>query len=807
MRHIQSISIFCSVFLSVPGWAWELPRERTWMTNCSNMLLTTIPKDLTSTTTTLDLSHNLLAHLQSSDFRSISQLQVLIICHNKIQQLDVRVFEFNKKLRYLDLSHNQLKIVTWYPLTSLRHLDLSFNDFDTLPVSAELGNMLHLEVLGLSGAKIQKSDFQKIAHLPLHTILLGLRALSSYEEGSLPILNITKLHIILPRNTNFWVLLRDGIKTSKILEITNIGGESQFASSEAQQNLHLETSRTSLLLLNQLDLLWEHLFLLFQFVWHTSVEYIEIQNVTFGGNVDRDHSSFDYSNSMMRSVKLEHVNFRVFSVPPGEVYLLFTKMDLENLTISDALMPHILFPTYPMRFQYLNFASNALTDDLFQKPVQLSHLKTLILKNNKLETFSLVSCFISNSSLEYLDLSHNLLQHENDENCLWPETLTTMNLSSNKFVDSVFRCVPRNIQILDLSNNKIQAVPKEMDHLKSLRELNLALNFLTDLPGCGHFNRLSLLNVEMNSILSPTLGFFLSCQEVKTLKAGRNPFHCTCELRDFIQQGRSPGSVMAGWSDSYNCEYPLKLKGIPLKDAPLPELFCNTALLIVTITVILLVVGIAVAFCFLHFDLPWYLRMFYQWIQMRREVRRTRQRWKRKAQLHVFVSYSEHDSAWVRHELIPNLEKEHGSILICLQEGNFDPDQRIPEHIINCIEKRYKFIFVLSAGFLHSVWSHYEFCFAHHNLLHESSGVILILLEPIPLYCIPTKYIMLKSLLEKKAFLEWPRDRHKCVLFWANLRAAINVNLLETREMYELQTFTELNEESQGSLISLIATD
>lgn len=64
----------------------------------------------------------------------------------------------------------------------------------------------HLETLELSGAKIQKSDFQKIAHLHLNTVFLGLRTLSHYEEGSLPILNTTKLHIVLPVNTNFWVL-------------------------------------------------------------------------------------------------------------------------------------------------------------------------------------------------------------------------------------------------------------------------------------------------------------------------------------------------------------------------------------------------------------------------------------------------------------------------------------------------------------------------------------------------------------------------------------------------------------------------
>ncbi|XP_058155637.1 toll-like receptor 10 isoform X1 [Dasypus novemcinctus] len=809
MILIRNICIFCSIVLSVQGGNPKLPEESELTTNYSSMSLRKVPADLTPTTTTLDLSYNLLFQLQSSDFRSVSKLKVLILCHNRIQQLAIKVFEFNKELRYLDLSYNRLKAVTCYSLAGLRHLDLSFNDFDTVPICEEIGSLSKLEILGLSGAKIRKSDFQKIAHLHLNTVFLGLKTLSHYEEGSLPLLNTTKLHIFVPMDTNFWVLLRDGMKTAKILEMTNIDGKSQFASYETQPSLILENAKTSTLLLNEVDLLWDDLFLIFQLVWHSSVEYFQIQNVTFGGKVYLNHNSFNYSNTVMRTIKLEHVHFRVFHIPQDRVYLLFTKMDLENLTISDAQMPHMLFPDYPTRFQYLNFASNILTDDLFKNPIQLPHLKTLILTGNKLETLSLVSSFANSTPLKHLDLSQNLLQHENDENCSWPETVVTVNLSSNKFADSVFRCLPPNIQILDLNNNKIQTVPKEIAHLTSLQELHIAFNFLTDLPGCSHFRKLSILDIEMNLILSPSLDFFQNCQQVRTLNAGRNPFRCTCELRDFIQLEKNSEGMMVGWSDSYICEYPLNLRGTQLKDVHLPELSCNTALLIVTIVVIMLTLGVAVAFCCVHFDFLWYLRMLCQWAKTWHEVRMTTQeQLKRNIQFHAFISYSEHNSLWVKNELIPNLEKDDGSVSICLHERHFDPGKSIAENIRSCIEKSYKSIFVLSPSFVQSEWCHYDACFAHCNLSHENPNyLIFILLEPIPLYCIPTKYHKLRALMEKKTYLEWPKDRRKCRLFWANLQAAVNVNLSETREMLELPTFTELDEESRGSAMSLIRTD
>ncbi|XP_004579214.2 toll-like receptor 10 [Ochotona princeps] len=807
MKLLRSVCLLCISVMAIKGWAPTLPEGRELTTNLSNMSLRRVPANLSPASTTLDLSYNLLFELQSSDFHSVSKLRDLILCHNSIQRLDLKIFDFNKELRYLDVSYNRLKVVTWYSLASLRHLDLSFNDFDTMPVCEVTGNMSHLETLGLSGAKIQKSDFQKISHLHLNTVFLGLKTLSHYEEGSLPILNTTKLHIFLPMNVNFWVLLYDGLKTSKILEMTNIDGLSQFLNYEPQHSLILENSKTSILLFNKVSLLWNDLFYILHFVWHTLVEYFQIKNVTFGGKFNFEYNYFNYSNTTMKAIKLEHVHFRIFQIPQERIYLFFTKMGIENLTISDAQMPHILFPNYPTQFQYLNFANNILTDELFKKPTLLPSLKTLILKGNRLETLSLVSHFVNLTPVMHLDLSQNLLQHQNDANCSWPDTLLTMNLSFNKFADSVFRCLPRTIQVLELNNNKIQTIPKAMTHLQSLRELNIAFNFLTDLPGCSHFRKLSVLNIEMNLLFSPSLNFLQSCQEVKTLNVGKNPFWCTCDLRDFIQFGKYSEGMVVGWSDLYICEYPLNLKGTQLKDVYLPEFSCNTVLFIVTLVIIVLMLGIAVAFSCLRLDLPWYLRMLGQWVHIRLRAAEAAQEPKRTVKFHAFIAYSEHDSLWVKNALIPSLEKEDGSVLICTYERNFDPIKSRTENIMNCIEKSYKSIFVLSPNFVQHEWCHYEEI-AHHEFFHENSEhLIFILLEVVPLYCIPTRYHKLRTYMEKKALLEWPKSRHKCRLILANLRAIINVNLSYTRKTHELQTFTGLNEQSRGSAISLIRTD
>ncbi|XP_035758652.1 toll-like receptor 1, partial [Egretta garzetta] len=196
----------------------------------------------------------------------------------------------------------------------------------------------------------------------------------------------------------------------------------------------------------------------------------------------------------------------------------------------------------------------------------------------KFESLSKVSSMTSRmKSLKYLDMSNNLLSHDAaDGQCQWAESLTELDLSSNQLMDAVFECLPVNIEKLDLQNNQINSVARGTAELKSLKELNLASNRLADLPGCSGFPSLEFLNIEMNSILTPSADFFQSCPRVRELQAGHNPFKCSCELQDFIHVERQSGGKLFGWPAAYVCEYPEDLRGTQLKDFHLTELACNT---------------------------------------------------------------------------------------------------------------------------------------------------------------------------------------------------------------------------------------
>ncbi|XP_050751703.1 toll-like receptor 1 [Gymnogyps californianus] len=595
---------------------------------------------------------------------------------------------------------------------------------------------------------------------------------SDKKIKSLPLL-YTNSH---QSKANFdWVVIQNTTESLSLSEITNDNVKKLVA---LLSNFR-QGSRLQNLTLTNVSVDWNALIEIFQTVWQSSIEYFNINSVTQLSDIGS--YDFVYSGTSMKALTMKKVVITDLYFSQDDLYKIFADMNIAAMTIAESEMIHMLCPSSESPFRYLNFIKNDLTDLLFSKCDNLTQLETLILQKNKFESLPKVSFMTSlMTSLKYLDMSNNLLSHDGaDGQCQWAESLTELDLSSNQLTDAVFECLPVNIKKLALQNNQITSVPKGMAELKCLKELNLASNRLADLPGCSGFTSLEFLNVEMNLILTPSADFFRSCPRVRELQAGQNPFQCSCELQDFIRLETQSGGKLFGWPAAYVCEYPEDLRGTQLKDFHLTELACNTMLLLVTALLLTLVLVAVVAFLCIYLDVPWYVRMTWQWTQTKRRAWHSHpEEQETILQFHAFISYSERDSLWVKNELIPNLEKGEGCVQLCQHERNFIPGKSIVENIINCIEKSYKSIFVLSPNFVQSEWCHYELYFAHHKLFSENSNsLILILLEPIPPYVIPARYHKLKALMAKRTYLEWPKERSKRALFWANLRAAISINL------------------------------
>ncbi|XP_037685509.1 toll-like receptor 1 [Choloepus didactylus] len=783
----SSIFHFAISFMLILKIRIQLCDENEFVVDRSKTGLTQIPKDLSPKTTILDVSQNYISELQTSDILSLSRLRILILSHNRIQYLNISVFEFSEELEYLDLSHNKLRKISCHPIVNLKHLDLSFNEFDTLPICKEFGNMRQLDFLGLSATQLEKSSMLPIAHLHIRKVLLALGDLYGGKEDpeSLQDINTDSLHIVFPPRKEFHFILDVSVITAVSLELSNIkcvsnDSEHHFLNvlSKLQKNPRLLN-----LTLNNIETTWTSFITILQLVWHTSIEYFSISKVKLKGQLD--YIVFNYTDTSLKALSIHQVVSDVFNFPQSHIYNIFSNMNIQNFTVSGTRMIHMLCPSQISPFRYLDFSNNLLTDLVFESCGNLNLLETLTLQMNQLKDLANIIYMTKEmKSLQQLDISQNSLRYnEKEGKCSWTKSLLTLNMSSNILTDLVFRCLPPRVTILDLHNNRIKSIPQDVTSLEALQELNIAFNSLTDLPGCGTFRRLSVLIIDYNLVSHPSTNFFHSCQNITSVKAGNNPFQCTCELREFIKNiGQLSREVVEGWPDSYKCDYPESYKGTPLRDFHVSLLSCNTSLLIITIGAAMLVLVVTMVFVCIYLDLPWYIRMVCQWMHSRHRARNMPlEELQRTLQFHAFISYSGHDSAWVKHELLPNLEKEN--MKICLHERNFIPGKSIIENIINFIEKSYKSIFVLSPNFVQSEWCHYELYFAHHNLFHEGSDkLILILLEPIPQYSIPSNYHKLKTLITQRTYLEWPKEKSKHGLFWANLRAAINIKLVEEKK-------------------------
>ncbi|XP_073502226.1 toll-like receptor 1 [Phyllobates terribilis] len=753
-----------------------------------------LPDKLSVLVTKLDLSHRNITRFQPRTFQPYPNLHILDLSYNELEDLDFSVFQLQTVLQKLDISHNKLRTMNCSSLHHIKgvtHLNISYNYFETTFLCKEFASLTKLRHLGLSATKIERSDFLNIAHQELQTVFLGIEHLQQYEAGSLQSLHTKKLHVVLPQTlTDSTHLIYDDFNISATLEISNIICEEPCSHTVLQIYSVIQKSKVSKLILSDITMPWYEMALILQISWRSTVEHLSICRFTL--IKEFDYQKFDFSVGSLKSLSFENIFPQVFLYGSEEHPIkIFSEMFVENLTISTAEMSHFYCPPSPSILRSLILANNKLTDVIFEKCQTIANIQLLNLQNNILERLSHVTSMTSTmKSLQHLDVSGNRLYSEFNNDCDWSPSLLILNLSRNKLTDSVFNCLPTYLEVLDLSNNQLSSVGKEVHHLIALKELYLSSNQLSNMPDCSYLSKnLIYLTIDENLIYSPSKEQLTKCQNVKQIVLGKNKYRCNCELREFISSAEILHENLEGWPQSYMCEYPQELRGVMLKNFHPSEISCNIIILVGLIVGTMAVLLIFMLFLCKYFDLPWYIRMIFQWLRRKYRIKNV---YNDEAimgkRFHAFISYSQEDYEWVKKLLIPNLEKGDNSLKICHHERDFIPGKSIVDNIINCIEKSFKSIFVLSPNFIQSEWCHYELYFAQHSLFGKNSdNLILVLLDPIPQYLIPNKYSKLKAIMKQRTYMEWPKDKRKHGLFWANLREAIQTNIpLEDEETFVL---------------------
>lgn len=757
----------------------------------SSRNLSSVPGDLPNEAELIDLSLNHIRLLQRGDFRNTPILRFLNVSWNCLEGIHPETFLSTPLLEDLDLSHNHLQNLTDQPYLhhagNLVVLNLAHNKFLTMALAREFGFLMKLERLTLGGNTLGVGDFRNLPDVELRLLSLRLEGKLLYEPGSLQGVHARRLQVELPKEFPHH-LINDSLSFFAEVELLKLSKSFQELTEQLSRRAEIYTSH---LYLTEISINWSDFTHFVNVALNTTFSHMGLSEVTFKRLPQRETPVA--KKSQVKSFALTKGEVKSFLFSQEAVYNFFINMPVESLALTETAIIHMTCPKSQGPVTHLSFSHCSLTDTIFSRVEgmatveceTLGNLRTLNLAGNNFKSLMLLSQRMRYmKSLQDLDLSHNLLGYDGQEECSWPQQISRLRLSFNSLSSSVFQCLPVGVERLDLENNQISAVPSTLLKLKRLLSLNLNANRLLDLPECKNFPLLQELLLRSNSLHAPSVDRLKGCPRLQTLDVSSNAFTCTCALRSFIrialESEKGAGITFLQWPQGYYCSYPEAMRDSNLDNVWFSEISCNAGLLAAAILCPAVVAIAAVLMLCHHFDVPWYMGMIWQWTRAKHRARRRQLRPEDLVgiKFHAFVSYSQRDADWVREHLLPHLEGPAGGLRICHHEKNFVPGRTIINNIMTCVETSRRCVFVLSAHFVKSNWCHYELYFAsHQHLARSSDSVVLVLLEPVPQYLIPSKYYQLKTMMARHTYLEWPQDRAKQRLFWANLRAALQADL------------------------------
>ncbi|KAM9457226.1 toll-like receptor 1 [Clarias gariepinus] len=773
---------------------------KTFILDYSSRNLSAVPPDLPPSTQCLDLSQNRILTINKHDFQRTPRLDFLNLSWNILQDIHPDTFFPTPLLATLDLSHNNLKKLPHqqYLLQAknLQYLDLSSNSFAVMALGGEFLKLTKLKWLGLSASLIQNNNFANISDLHLQTLYINAENLKGYENGSLTGTKADKIVVQIPNSVLDLSIIIDCLISFEDVELRGLYNPQNFLENLLTRRVRIQTVN---LHLSSVWSTWKIITALTKDTFMSSIRQFSLSNITFhdmmGGDVVNQNCSLD-------SFSIRQASVTVFLFDQQELYDFVINIPARNLTIAQSPIVHMTCPHVTSIIQMLDLSDCVLTEEVFKGPQgecnNLTSLETLVLKGNNLRQLMPLTLRVQlMSSLKYVDFSQNLLTYEKTQGiCTWPPKITHLDLSFNEFYQTVFKCLPHTLVNLNLKNNHISAIPANISTLNFLKALDLTANRLLDLPGCLGYPKLQKLLLRGNFLHVPSTGALKTCPHLTVVDISMNPYICTCPLQEFTHLIDDNGTLrwsnslqnkrinVAHWPEGYQCSYPEYLRKAMLKNFSLPEITCNAVLLAVTILVPAMTLVIAVVFLCQKLDLPWYIGMIWKWTRAKHRARTSQQQEENLQGVcfHAFISYSQRNASWVIGQLLPKLEGEDSTsknrLRVCHHERDFIPGKPILDNILCCIEQSRCCVFVLSSHFVQSDWCHYELYFASHQWITRGmDNIILILLEPLPTYLIPSKYYQLKAMMARRTYLEWPQESAKQRMFWANLRAALQADL------------------------------
>uniref|UniRef100_A0A4X1SRY4 Toll-like receptor 2 n=1 Tax=Sus scrofa TaxID=9823 RepID=A0A4X1SRY4_PIG len=707
--------------------------------------LSSIPSGLTAAVKSLDLSNNRIAYVGSSDLRKCVNLRALRLGANSIHTVEEDSFSSLGSLEHLDLSYNHLSNLSssWFKsLSALKFLNLLGNPYKTLGETPLFSHLPNLRILKIGNndtfAEIQAKDFQGLTFL--QELEIGASHLQRYAPKSLrSIQNISHLILHMRRPALLPKIFVDLLSSLEYLELRNTDFStfnfSDVSINEPSTVMKKFTFRKAEIT----DASFTEIVKLLNYV--SGALEVEFDDCTLNGRGDFSTSALDTIKSLGN---VETLTVRRLHIP--QFFLFYDLRSIYSLTgavkritieNSKVFLVPCSLSQHLKSLEYLDLSENLMSEE-YLKNSACEHawpfLHTLILRQNHLKSLEKTGeVLVTLKNLTNLDISKNNFDSM-PETCQWPEKMKYLNLSSTR-IHSLTHCLPQTLEVLDISNNNLNSFSLSLPQLK---ELYISRNKLKTLPDASFLPMLSVLRISRNTINTFSKEQLDSFQKLKTLEAGGNNFICSCDFLSFTQGQQALAQVLSDWPENYLCDSPSHVRGQRVQDTRLSLTECHrVAVVSVVCCALFLLLLLTGALCH-HFHGLWYMKMMWAWLQAKRKPRKAP---RRDVCYDAFVSYSEQDSYWVENLMVQELEHFQPPFKLCLHKRDFIPGKWIIDNIIDSIEKSQKTIFVLSENFVKSEWCKYELDFSHFRLFDENDDTaILILLEPIEKKAIPQRF-------------------------------------------------------------------
>ncbi|XP_023566086.1 toll-like receptor 5 isoform X2 [Octodon degus] len=753
----------------------------------------------------LDLGNSKIHVLHPDAFQGLPQLFELRLFSCGLSETVLRdgYFRNLSSLTHLDLSMNQISSLSLHPsfqeLSSLKSMDFSLNRILTVcegELSALQGKTLSFLSLKLTYVFSRGVDWERCGNpfrsLRLETLDVSQNgwtvaitgnfshAISGSEVSSL----VLQYHIMGsgfgfqniadPDTSTFAGLARSLVRSLDL-------SEGFIFSLKPRVFETLEVLKALNLACNKINKISEGAFLGLHSLQVLNMSFNllgELYSFTFRGlprvayiDLQKNHLGIIAAQTFQLLGKLETLDLRdnaLKTIPP--IPSIPTVLLSGNKLVS--------LPDVRLSVHFLQLSENRLENlaDLYRL-LQVPHIQTLILNQNRLSSCQPGLRPSANPSLKNLFLGENMLQLAWEAGLCW----------------DVFRGL-FHLQVLFLNNNYLSFLPPGVfSDLTSLRGLSLTANRLTTISPGSLPASLEVLDISWNQLLSPDPSSFAT---LRSLDITHNKFICECELTVFLRWLNHTNVTLEGAPEDMVCAYPAWLSDLSLfslstegcdEEETLKSLrfslFVVSAVSVTVFLMTILVVTKLRGLCFLCYKTAQSL------VLGERPPRRDPDTYKYDA----YFCFSSKDFRWVQNALLKHLDAQYSDrnrLSLCFQERDFVPGE---DHVANlqaAIWSSRKVVCLLSRHFLSDGWCLEAFSYAQERCVSDLQSVLIVVvlgsLSPYELMRHPA----IRGFVQKRQYLRWPEEHQDVGWFRSKLSQHILKKVKGKREDRNIQLQT-----------------